>query len=58
MRKVVLLFNLVLLGFGLNAQQAYHIAFYNVENLFDLVDNPLTLDDEFTPTGTKLWTEE
>lgn len=30
--------------------------FYNTENLFDPFDDSLTLDDEFTPTGTKHWT--
>jgi predicted extracellular nuclease len=32
--------------------------FYNVENLFDTVDNPLTLDEEFTPRGTRYWTNK
>jgi len=30
--------------------------FYNVENLFDTVDNPETDDDEFTPNGARRWT--
>ncbi len=30
--------------------------FYNVENLFDTIDNPLTKDDEFTPESEKAWT--
>ncbi len=29
---------------------------YNVENLFDTVDAPLTSDEEFTPGGVKNWT--
>lgn len=29
------------------------IGFYNLENLYDTVDNPLINDDEFTPTGAK-----
>jgi len=29
---------------------------YNVENLFDIIDDPATLDDEFTPEGSKNWT--
>ena len=29
------------------------IAFYNVENLFDIEDSPRTLDREFTPKGKK-----
>ncbi len=32
--------------------------FYNVENLFDLEDDPLTNDDEFTPNGRQKWTAE
>lgn len=29
----------------------YTIAFYNVENLFDTIDDPVTLDEDFTPSG-------
>jgi len=32
--------------------------FYNVENLFDIVDDPKVNDDEFTPAGKVPWTEE
>jgi len=31
------------------------IAFYNLDNLFDIFDDPDTLDDDFTPTGKKKW---
>lgn len=31
------------------------IAFYNLENLFDTVDDHHTLDDDFTPKGFKTW---
>ena len=34
----------------------YKIMFYNVENLFDTVDDPATNDDEFTPSGDRHWT--
>jgi len=34
---------------------AYTIAFYNLENLFDIKNNPNTLDDDFTPRGRKNW---
>lgn len=34
------------------------IMFYNTENLFDIYDDPLTKDDEFTPSGSKVWTED
>ncbi len=36
-------------------KQAYTIAFYNLENLFDTKDDPNTLDDDFTPKGRKKW---
>lgn len=32
------------------------VAFYNIENLFDTVDDPFTIDDDFTPHGKKHWT--
>ncbi len=34
------------------------IGFYNLENLFDVYDDSLTLDEEFTPSGAKNWTTE
>lgn len=34
------------------------IAFYNVENLFDYEDDPITFDDDRTPDGKDNWTEE
>lgn len=43
---------------NLQAQESYKIAFYNVENLFDTVDDPTTLDDDFTPDGKQKWTTE
>ena len=33
------------------------IAFYNLENFFDAVNDPNTLDDDFTPKGFKKWTQ-
>ncbi len=37
--------------------KTYRIGFYNVENLFDTLDNPMTEgDDNFTPEGRNLWT--
>ncbi|MBT8395042.1 MAG: endonuclease [Bacteroidia bacterium] len=34
----------------------YTVAFYNVENLFDVYDNPSTHDEDFLPTSQKKWT--
>ncbi|MDX1650973.1 MAG: hypothetical protein R3277_00665 [Brumimicrobium sp.] len=31
------------------------LLFYNVENLFDTIDDPTTNDDEFTPQGSLKW---
>ena len=31
------------------------VSFYNVENLFDTLDNPKTNDKEFLPSGTREW---
>lgn len=31
------------------------VALYNVENLFDTVNNPKTADDDFTPSSKKRW---
>ncbi|UTW60702.1 hypothetical protein KFE98_11645 [bacterium SCSIO 12741] len=38
-------------------KEAYQvqIMFYNVENLFDTIDNPKTKDEEFTPDSDKKW---
>lgn len=37
------------------AQEKYNILFYNVENFFDVEDNPNTADEEFLPKGMKNW---
>lgn len=34
---------------------ALRVMFYNVENLFDVYDDTLTNDDEFTPGGMRAW---
>lgn len=34
------------------------IAFYNVENLFDTINNPETFDDDFTPQGKNEYTSK
>ncbi|NPA43102.1 MAG: endonuclease/exonuclease/phosphatase family protein [Chlorobi bacterium] len=34
------------------------IAFYNLENLFDTIDDPKTFDDDFTPNGKLVWTSD
>ena len=34
------------------------IAFYNLENFFDTINDPKTRDDDFTPDGRDAWTSE
>ncbi|MFE3848282.1 endonuclease/exonuclease/phosphatase family protein [Flavobacterium sp. LB3P45] len=34
------------------------VAFYNFENLFDTINDPVTNDDEWTPTGLQRWTSK
>lgn len=33
------------------------VAFYNLENLYDTINNPLVNDDDFTPSGIKHYTK-
>jgi hypothetical protein len=49
---------LLILGFySCSVQQSadIKIAFYNVENLFDTIDDPITNDAEFLPDGKQKW---
>ena len=42
-------------------QQAYKVGlvgFYNLENLFDTIDDPLKNDEEFLPNGANQWNTE
>jgi len=57
--KVFFLFLFAFVGYFASSQNLsneYSIMFYNVENLFDLEDDPNTEDDEFTPEGDRHWT--
>lgn len=57
MKKVFVAFFAVILSLTAFAQkQTYKVAiasFYNLENLFDTIDNPIINDAEFLPTGDK-----
>ena len=39
-------------------KNTFTVAFYNVENLFDTVNNPLTADDDFTPKSKRNWNHQ
>src|SRR5690554_1886097 len=38
--------------------ESFSFMFYNTENFYDTVNDPLTLDDDFTPEGFREWTAE
>jgi len=40
------------------AKQPFVAMFYNVENLYDTINDPKINDDEFTPAGKVPWTKE
>lgn len=57
MKRVWLIALFAITGYFAHAQQkAYKIsiiAFYNLENFYDTIDNPLVNDNDFTPKGEK-----
>ncbi len=60
MKNKFLLFTVLVFSvipvFSQNATDEFNMLFYNVENLFDISDDPLTQDDEYTPEGDRRWT--
>lgn len=62
--KSFLIFFIVLFNTFLLASQSVSkykirtVAFYNVENLFDTINNPDTFDDDRTPDGKDHWTSK
>lgn len=55
-----ILIALALLAFGCNSQAqkgSYKVGFYNVENLFDTINQPHN-DEEFLPKGKNQWNSE
>jgi hypothetical protein len=43
---------------NLKEESTYTIAFYNLENLFDIYDDELTNDNDFLPSSDKKWTQK
>ena len=57
----VLAFSLGISSVSAQEQQAYKVGlvgFYNLENLFDTIDDPLKQDEEFLPQGVNQWNTE
>ena len=59
MKKILLIPLLLFCTMVVMAQDGsrHVVMFYNVENLFDIYDDPNVRDEEFTPDGPKKWTE-
>lgn len=58
MKRFVTIAFILLLAIGANAQKrTYVIGFYNLENLFDIYDDPAKNDQEFLPDGANNWTQ-
>lgn len=59
MRKLLILFILISTVYCTSAQHRYTVVgFYNLENLFDTVNDPVKNDDDFTPNGRNANTEK
>ena len=54
MNRILLFFIIPFFLFSQNEKEIFTM-FYNVENLFDTINNPLTEDDEFLPGSKKKW---
>lgn len=59
MKRLLLILPVMLLMVASASAQdkPYMVAFWNLENLFDIYDDPETHDEEFTPDGVKQWNE-
>jgi hypothetical protein len=56
--KIAVIFIIALLSL-ITTQRKYQVcivAFYNLENFYDTIDNPIVNDDDFTPNGIKHYT--
>lgn len=57
MKKALIVFSLLISFYHVSAQKKEYksavIAFYNLENLYDTVNNTLTNDEEFLPAGDR-----
>ncbi|MBR1792399.1 MAG: endonuclease [Bacteroidales bacterium] len=50
------LFLLLICLIGVDSNAQTRMAFWNVENFFDIHNDPSTADDDFTPSGLRHWT--
>ncbi|GGX34566.1 endonuclease [Aquimarina muelleri] len=55
---VILLITSIVISQEKKEYKIHTIAFYNLENLFDTENDPITFDDDRTPKGKDHWTQE
>ncbi len=61
MKNIYIIFILLAISNLTCAQQkkdTLYVAHWNLENLFDTIDDPKTEDEEFLPSGSKEWNAE
>ena len=63
MKKITIILSVLLLSVSMLSAQSgktktYVVGFYNLENLFDIYDDPAKNDEEFLPDGANKWTED
>lgn len=58
MKRLIFIVLIIFLAITECISQQTRIVFYNVENLFDTEDDPLTRDDEYLPEGDRHWNQE
>ena len=54
----LIFFSLPLIISAQNNSDTLYLAFWNLQNLFDTIDDPIKNDDEFLPDGELEWTED
>ncbi len=55
-RTLLSLLCVVAVGAMVLAQKPYKVVFYNLENLFDTINDPNKNDEEYLPEGARKWT--
>ncbi|MDL2283047.1 endonuclease [Odoribacter sp. OttesenSCG-928-G04] len=54
--RIICIFILWAITFSVSGQAKYRLVSYNVENLYDVTDEPGVNDNDFTPAGKNRWT--